>query len=66
GTPPTAVALTAGFLGGFTTYSAFAYETVRLLEQRSFASAALNVVATSVVCLAGCALGLLIGRAAGR
>jgi CrcB protein len=62
----TAVALTAGFLGGFTTYSSFAFETVRLIEQRSFVAAALNVGATVVVCLLGCALGLLVGRAAGR
>jgi fluoride exporter len=60
------VALTAGFMGGFTTYSSFAFETLLLIERRSFAMAALNVGGTLVVCLGGCALGLVAGRAAGR
>ncbi len=58
------IALCAGFLGGFTTYSSFALETVLLIERRSFVAAAVNVVGTSLVCLGGCALGLLAGRAA--
>jgi CrcB protein len=60
------VALTAGFMGGFTTYSSFAFETWLLIERRSFLVAALNVAGTLVVCLGGCAVGLLAGRAAGR
>ena len=60
------VALTAGFMGGFTTYSSFAFETWLLIERRSLAVAALNVVGTLVVCLGGCAVGVLAGRAAGR
>jgi fluoride exporter len=58
--------LTAGFLGGFTTYSAFAVETLLLIERRSFASAAANVIGTLTICLVGCGLGLVVGRAAGR
>lgn len=38
--------LTVGFLGGFTTYSSFNYETARLLEEGSSGLAALNVVVT--------------------
>jgi CrcB protein len=60
------VALTAGFMGGFTTYSSFAVETLFLMERRSFAMAGLNVLGTVILCLAGCALGLWAGRAAGR
>jgi CrcB protein len=58
-----AIALTAGFMGGFTTYSSFAFETVLLIERRSFAPAALNVAGTLAVCLVGCAVGLFVGRA---
>lgn len=60
------IALTAGFLGGFTTMSSFAYETVRLVETRSYAAAALNVFGSVAVCLIGCALGLAVGRAVAR
>jgi CrcB protein len=38
--------MTVGFLGGFTTYSSFNYETARLLEEGSSGLAALNVVVT--------------------
>jgi CrcB protein len=60
------VALTAGFLGGFTTMSSFAYETVRLLEERTYGAAALNVFGSVAVCLVGCAVGLAVGRAFAR
>ena len=63
---PVRVALTAGFMGGFTTASSFAYETWVLLERRALLAAALNVGATVLVCVGGCALGVLAGRAAGR
>ncbi|GIU92686.1 MAG: hypothetical protein KatS3mg011_1592 [Acidimicrobiia bacterium] len=44
--PPTLVAgLGVGLLGGFTTFSTFAYETVRLAEDGTPGSALLNVLA---------------------
>jgi CrcB protein len=58
----TRIALTSGLLGGFTTYSSFAWETVALLERRAYGGAALNFVATSLLCLAGCAIGIAVGR----
>lgn len=59
----TRVALTAGLLGGFTTYSAFAWDTLALLERRSFATAALYLFGTVAGCLAACAGGAAITRA---
>ena len=54
--------LTSGVLGGLTTYSAFSYESVRLLESGASGPAWLNVVGTTAACLAFCYLGLLAGR----
>ena len=60
------VALTAGLLGGFTTYSAFAFESWALLDKRSIAWAAGYVALTVALCFAGCALGVMLGRWAAR
>ncbi len=59
------IAITVGFLGGFTTYSAFAYETVALLESDRIGTAALYVGATLIVAGAAAFGGILVGRAIG-
>lgn len=46
-----------GVLGGFTTFSAFSNETVLLMRDGQGAHAALNVVASLVLCLAAVWLG---------
>ncbi len=51
-----------GILGGFTTFSSFSLDTIYLLERGELAQAALYVVLSVVVCLAGLYLGLLITR----
>jgi len=54
--------LTTGVMGGFTTYSAFSYETVGLMERGAWGAAWLNVGLTTAACLAVCYLGMLTGR----
>jgi CrcB protein len=56
------VGLTVGFLGGFTTFSTFSYETVRLLEEGSYLAAGANVLLNAAVCLAAAAAGILLAR----
>jgi CrcB protein len=60
--PRIRVAVVGGFLGGFTTYSAFAYETLALAERRSLAIASLYVSVTVVGCFAACAAGIGLAR----
>jgi CrcB protein len=62
---PARVALTGGFLGGFTTYSAFCFESFSFLDRGAYLAAAIYVVATLVGCLAGCAVGFALGRLVG-
>jgi CrcB protein len=59
---PARLFLATGVMGGFTTYSAFSYETVRLVELEAWGRAAANVLVTTVVCLGVCFLGLAAGR----
>ena len=54
--------LTTGFLGGFTTYSAFAYESLALAERRSLAVAACYAGLTIVGCFLACAAGIALMR----
>ena len=56
------VLLTTGLMGGFTTYSAFTYETVRLAESGAWVRAVVNVVATTGACLVVCVVGMMLAR----
>ena len=55
------LALGVGVLGGFTTFSAFSLETVRLIEQGP-ATAALYVAASLILSVGACWAGLTLGR----
>lgn len=55
--------LMTGFLGGFTTFSAFSLDAMTLLERGQGVSAAAYVVGTVVLSLAGLMLGVLAARA---
>lgn len=61
-TPTLRLALATGVMGGFTTYSTFSYETLKLLEDRALGMAALNVGATLLGCLGAVFLGVAAGR----
>jgi CrcB protein len=56
------VALGAGLLGGFTTYSAFDIETLRMLERGEWGRAGGYFVGTALACLAAGYAGLALGR----
>ncbi|MEM1274201.1 MAG: fluoride efflux transporter CrcB [Pseudomonadota bacterium] len=52
-----------GLLGGFTTFSAFSLETVTLWERGATAQAALYVVASVCLSVAGLVAGIAVARA---
>ncbi|PLX83695.1 MAG: fluoride efflux transporter CrcB [Desulfuromonas sp.] len=56
------IGLTVGFMGGFTTFSTFSYETLRLLEDGSLWQAGTNVVLNLTVCLLFAFLGMQLAR----
>lgn len=62
GREPLRLLLLVGFLGAFTTFSTFAFETVRLMEQHQWWLAAANVVGSNLACLLGLWLGLILTR----
>jgi len=53
--------LAVGFLGAFTTFSTFSYETVEALRAGDLRLALANVGLSVVLCLGGCWLGLALG-----
>ena len=61
--PRVKLALGTGFMGGFTTYSAFGVETVRLLEDGLWFQGAGNVLLQLALGLPAAALGLWAVRA---
>jgi CrcB protein len=61
--PTLRITLATGLLGGFTTYSSFNYETLRLLQTANPTLAALNITFTLAGCLTAGALGLWTGQA---
>lgn len=54
--------LVTGFLGAYTTFSTFSYETVGLLARGEYAGAAFNVGSSVLGALAATLLGIVLGR----
>ena len=61
-TETTRLAITVGFLGGFTTYSSFNFETTRLAQTGILSGVSAYVLATLVGGLAAGILGMLAAR----
>ncbi len=60
--PQWRAALLVGFLGAFTTFSTFSYETLMLVEQGLWLRAATNVGANVLLCLLAVWIGASLGR----
>jgi len=54
-------AAATGFLGSYTTFSTFTWETMRLVEDGAFVEALLNITVSAVLGVAAAAGGLLLG-----
>ena len=61
--PTTRIGLLTGVLGGYTTYSSFAYETVALMRDGEFLLAGLNVSASIVLGLGAVWAGIRLAQA---
>lgn len=60
--PELRVGLSVGFMGGFTTFSTFSYETLKLLEEGSLWQAGANIALNVVICLLFAFLGAVMAR----
>ena len=56
------IAILSGFLGGYTTFSAFSMEALHLLQTGQFAKAILYMLASVVLCVFACFIGLLLAK----
>ena len=54
--------LAVGLLGAFTTFSTFSIDTLVLVQNGAWGRAGLNVLASVLLCLAACAVGMFVAR----
>ena len=55
--------LAIGFLGAYTTFSTYTFETIQMLRDGEFGFASLNVIGANVAGLAAVAFGMYLARA---
>ncbi|MCL4119871.1 UNVERIFIED_CONTAM: hypothetical protein GTU68_020502, partial [Idotea baltica] len=56
------LALLVGFLGAFTTFSTFSFETLALFNEGALLKALLNIIISVTLCLTATWLGMTLGR----
>jgi CrcB protein len=56
------IATAIGFMGAFTTFSTFSYETVSYIQDGAWLLASANIVGNLVLCLTATTLGMVLGR----
>ena len=61
--PGVRLPVAVGFVGAYTTFSTYSYETLRLVETGAITAAATNVIGSNVVGLISGLVGLAVGRA---
>ena len=60
--PAWRLAVTVGFLGAFTTFSTFSYETLGYLEDGAWLTAGVNTLANVLLAMIAVFFGVLLGR----
>jgi CrcB protein len=60
--PDFRIFLTIGILGGFTTFSTFSFETMKLLLEGSYFFGLWNILSTLLGCLGGTWLGITVAK----